>query len=233
MSNSYFKFKQFTVWHDKCAMKVGTDGVLLGTWANLTTAHHVLDIGTGTGLIALIAAQRNSNALITALEIDAMAARQARENFEKSPWNNRIQLIHQDVLTYNTSIKYDAVLCNPPYFQNSLKCPDQQRATARHTDTLSYEQLVYIAKNLISEIGEFSVILPFQDSKDFEYLAHYQSLHTSRRTIVHTTAETPPKRILLAFKLSPQETKETHLTIGRDKSSYSEEFKELVKYFYL
>ena len=139
MSNLCFEFKQFTVWHDKCAMKVGTDGVLLGAWANVESAKHILDVGTGTGLIALMLAQRTVQADVTAIEIDSMAAIQARENIAHSPWKNRITLFNCDFRYFHDDLKYDLIVSNPPYFVNALKCLDKQRNMARHTDLLYYE----------------------------------------------------------------------------------------------
>lgn len=233
MSNPYFSFKQFTVWHDQCAMKVGTDGVLLGTWANVSDAKTILDIGTGTGLMALIAAQRNSEANITGIDIDFAATEQAAENVKKSPWKDRIKIELDDVRKFRPEKSFDAILCNPPYFQNSLKCPDQQRAIARHTDALSLDELLGCVRKLINDNGEFSVILPCIEGKELENLAFIHSLYTARRTYVHTTSESAPKRILLSFKKTQVPVVEKHLTIGRDKSSYSEEFKNMVAEFYL
>ena len=133
MSNPYFQFKQFTVWHDKCAMKVGTDGVLLGAWASVQNAHKILDVGTGTGLVALMLAQRSlPDADIIALEIDEAAAGQARENVTRSPWKERVEVVQTDFRDYQSSDKFDVIVSNPPYFVDSLECPDQQRNAARH-----------------------------------------------------------------------------------------------------
>lgn len=152
MSQPFFQFKQFTVWHDKCAMKVGTDGVLLGAWTPVESSARILDIGTGTGLVALMLAQRCSASVI-ALEIDETAAQQAAENITRSPWGNRIEVVCQDFRLYsnkNNSLKYDTIVSNPPYFTDSLKCPDSQRNTARHNDNLSYEELLKGVSNLLS-----------------------------------------------------------------------------------
>ena len=142
MSNPYFQFKQFTVWHDKCAMKVGTDGVLLGAWASVQNAHKILDVGTGTGLVALMLAQRSlPDADIIALEIDGAAAGQARENVTRSPWKERVEVVQTDFRDYQSSDKFDVIVSNPPYFVDSLECPDQQRNAARHNGSLTYEEL--------------------------------------------------------------------------------------------
>ena len=154
MSQPFFQFKQFTVWHDKCAMKVGTDGVLLGAWTPVESSARILDIGTGTGLVALMLAQRCSASVI-ALEIDGKAAQQAAENITRSPWGSRIEVVCQDFRLYsnkNNSLKYDTIVSNPPYFTDSLKCPDSQRNTARHNDNLSYEELLKGVSNLFRQM---------------------------------------------------------------------------------
>lgn len=133
MPNPYFSFKQFTVYHDRCAMKVGTDGVLLGAWADVVSARNILDIGTGTGLISLMMAQR-CNARIRAVDIDADAVEQARGNVAASPWQDRIEVELQDICHFTSETLFDVIVSNPPYFTDSLKCPGKQRNIARHTD---------------------------------------------------------------------------------------------------
>jgi len=214
-------------------MKVGTDGVLLGTWANVAEANSILDIGTGTGMIALIAAQRNPKARITGVDIDSSASIQATENVLNSPWKERIHIIQEDIKKFHPAILFDSILCNPPYFRNSLKCPDRQRSVARHTDNLSPEELLKSVQTLMTNSGEFSIIIPSCDYKLLESLAFIHSLYTVRRTFVHTIAGSTPKRVLLSFKKKNIPTIDTHLTIGCDKNNYSEEFKTLVKDFYL
>ena len=164
MANPYFQFKQFTVWHDKCAMKVGTDGVLLGAWTSVENTRSILDVGCGTGLISLMLAQR-CQAIIDALDIDPAACMQARENADRSPFGQRLQVIHRpfaDCVTEFAGIRqYDCIVSNPPYFINSLKCPDKQRNQARHTDTLSLDELISGSKQLLSPGGRLCLILPF------------------------------------------------------------------------
>ena len=153
MANDYFRFKHFTVWQQHCAMKVGTDGVLLGAWAD--GGQRILDIGTGTGLIALMMAQRFPAAEVTAVEIDEQAAMQACENVAASPFADRVNVIHDDILRYADACAegcFDAIVCNPPFFVNSLKNPDSKRALARHNDNLSFCQLFSIVHLLINLI---------------------------------------------------------------------------------
>ena len=161
MANGYFQFKQFTVHQQHCAMRVGTDGTLLGAWAQASDgACRILDIGTGTGLIALMMAQRYPQAMVTAIDIDDGAVRQAKENVSSSPFADRINVIKADVLTFEDMEKYDSIVCNPPFFEDSLTCPDPQRTEARHTVTLGYRQLMKSAFRLLKDDGRFSVIIP-------------------------------------------------------------------------
>ncbi len=160
MSNPYFTFKQFTIWHDKCAMKVGTDGVLLGAWAPVENCKRILDVGTGTGLIAIQLAQRAPQANITAVEIDKIAANQASDNVRNSPWANRIEVICADFRHYTPNERFDMIVSNPPYFINSLKCGNEQRNTARHTDELNYNLLFSHSATLLHERFDMIVSNP-------------------------------------------------------------------------
>ncbi|MDR0892473.1 MAG: methyltransferase, partial [Mediterranea sp.] len=154
MSKPYFQFKQFTVWHDKCAMKVGTDGVLLGAWASVAGARRLLDVGTGTGLIALMLAQRcDADARLVALDIDALAVEQARGNVAASLWSDRIEVLEADFKQYHPDVKFDVVVSNPPYFTEALACPDPQRNMARHNDSLSYGKLLEGVAKFLSQEG--------------------------------------------------------------------------------
>lgn len=234
MPNPYFSFKQFTIHHDRCAMKVGTDGVLLGAWADVSAARRILDIGTGTGLIALMMAQRNPNARIVGIDIDREAVGQARENIADSPWQNRVEAALQDVRTYQPSMPFDVIVSNPPYFVNSLKCPDGQRNTARHTDCLDFEDLTDSVSRLLSPQGTFSVIIPTDGMEDFLMSASHHELHLSRRTWVHTKPDAEPKRVLLAFSRSAEKNcAESHLVIELSRHVYSEEYTALTRDFYL
>ena len=160
MSSRGFTFKQFDIKHDKCAMKVGTDGVLLGAWAE--GGQRILDIGTGTGLIAIMMAQRYGEASVTGVDIDHDAAIQARDNASRTPFASRISIVESPVqnLSADTHGLFDAIVCNPPFFTDSLKNPDQQRAVARHADTLPYRQLFETVAQLLAANGEFSAVIP-------------------------------------------------------------------------
>lgn len=236
MPNPYFQFKQFVVFHDKCAMKVGTDGVLVGAWAQVDGARRVLDIGTGSGLIALMLAQRNPDAFVIAVDIDEAAVEQARENVVRTPWSDRMEVERLDIRKAPEEWNgcFDAIVSNPPYFVESVKCPQAQRNTARHTDELDFDALLSKVSVLLSEKGSFSVVLPATASADFVALALGKGLYLSRQTWVHPRQELPAKRVLMAFVKHPcAQTEITHLPIETERHVYTPEFSELARDFYL
>ena len=200
MSSRGFTFKQFDIKHDKCAMKVGTDGVLLGAWAE--GGQRILDIGTGTGLIAIMMAQRYGDASVTGVDIDHDAAIQARDNASRTPFASRISIVESPVqnLAADTHGLFDAIVCNPPFFTDSLKNPDQQRAVARHTDTLPYRQLFETVAQLLAANGEFSAVIPADCLSQFCTEAYMANLTPSRRCAIRTTQRKQPKRYLIAFR---------------------------------
>lgn len=233
MANPFFQFKQFVVWHDKCGMKVGTDGVLLGAWASVRPAGSLLDIGTGTGLVALMLAQRSpSNVSITALEIDPDAAAQARENVERSPWKERIAVKEADFRTFRDG-QFDVIVSNPPYFTDSLSCPDQQRTRARHNDSLTYEELVEGVSRLLSPAGVFSVVIPMDVADRVTELAALKGLYPVRQLLVRTKPDAAPKRTLIAFSLTPGECEVEELLTEVARHQYSPEYIALTRDFYL
>ncbi|MCD8166410.1 MAG: methyltransferase [Bacteroides sp.] len=232
MPNPYFKFKKFEVWHDKCAMKVGTDGVLLGAWADVTDAENILDIGTGTGLISLMLAQR-SDGNIVALEIDEHAVEQARENVLRSPWEERITVLQGDFVHFTYPVKFDVIISNPPFFDSSLKGPDGNRNQARHTDKLSDGKLLDgVVSNLAPE-GVFSVIIPYEKGQDFIKKAHERGLFPCRKTEIITSVGLPPKRILLSFTVIGGKCDSDELTIEVARHQYTEEYIQLTREYYL
>ena len=168
MGNSQFRFKKFTIEQDRCAMKVGTDGVLLGAWAEIASAERILDIGTGTGLIALMCAQRNELAQIHAIEIDSAAAEQAGENILNSQFSERIELQQVALQEFNPSKEYDAIICNPPFFNSGTNSPVAERNQARHTISLSISDLLLHASRLISESGRLHLILPLDNEEELK-----------------------------------------------------------------
>jgi tRNA1Val (adenine37-N6)-methyltransferase len=200
MANDYFQFRQFTVWQDRCAMKVGTDGTLLGAWSLAPIGEcRILDIGTGTGLVALMMAQRYPNAQITAIDIDSSAIHQAQDNVMKSPFSSQITVLQKDVRNMSDAQGFDAIISNPPYFVDSLSCPDPQRNTARHTDSLSYHDLMYAVSVLLKESGIFSVIIPEESVSRLESEANVNGMFKSRIFHIQTTPRKAPKRCLIEF----------------------------------
>lgn len=250
MSNPYFRFKQFTVYHDRCAMKVGTDGCLLGAWTPLpsptTSPIRVLDVGTGSGLIALMLAQRLPDAIIDAIDIDPGAIEQATYNFSLSPWANRLHAHLCPLQEWQSSLTptsqrnglYDLIVSNPPYFANSLPNPDLQRNTARHTDTLSYNELFFCCAKLLTPTGIFSTILP--SSAESEILSILPSTLSTLNsnlspiliTRVHSKPNTPPLRTLMAFSPTSTSTSTSSLTLMLSNSR-SPEYTALMQDFYL
>ena len=204
-------------------MKVGTDGVLLGAWAH--GGMHVLDAGTGTGIIALMMAQRFPEALVTAIDVDEGAVRQAQENVLQSPFSERIEVLGESLQQHEG--RYDSILSNPPFFMDSLKAPDAQRTMARHTTTLTYQELMQAAWRLLTDEGELSVVVPFDYRQRMEDEAIFVGFFPSRICAVKTTEKKAPKRYLLAFKKHPCPCEKEELTIG------SEAYRLLTQDFYL
>lgn len=218
-----FQFKQFTIEQELCAMKVGTDGVLLGAWAK--GGPRILDIGTGTGIIALMMAQRYPEAQVTAIDIDEGAVRQAEQNVSQSPFLGRISVLQQAVQEYLG--EYESIVSNPPFFIDSLQAPDEQRNMARHTATLSYAELMKAAYRLLADNGEFSVVIPFDYRRRMEDEAVFVGFFPSRVCGVKTTERKPAKRYLLAFRKHPCPCEKSEITIG------DETYNRLTEAFYL
>jgi tRNA1Val (adenine37-N6)-methyltransferase len=237
MANPFFHFKQFTIHQDRVAMKVGTDGVLLGAWTDVSGCQTILDVGTGTGLLALMMAQRQPMATIHAVEISEEAAHQANENFKASPWKERIHLFPVSLQDFSRQCptKYDLIICNPPFFENSLKAPDQHRRLARHADELPFELLIREAYALILQDGRFAVILPVNEAIQFQELAQNNGLFLNRTLHVYPKPDCLPKRVLMEFrKIMPTETITENLIIeSTGRHGYSEEYKTLTRDFYL
>jgi len=230
--NTCFRFKQFTIYHDKCAMKVGTDGVILGAWAHVKKRKRILDIGTGSGLIALMMAQRTS-AAIDAIELDEQAAQQAQENVLRSPWSEQIKVLHQNILTFSNPSTYDLIVSNPPYFENDLIGPNEQRNRARHTGQLSYANLLAKAATLLHPTGQFELILPTDCYETIKKMALQVGLFPQIETKICTKTGLPPKRVLVAFGHTEQPLCSNELLIERSRHVYSQDYIDLTKEFYL
>jgi len=173
MANNYFTFKQFTIYQDKCSFKVGTDGVLLGACADVSGAKNILDIGTGTGLLALMLAQR-CYAEIVAIEPDRDSFEQASGNVRSGKWNDRIKVVNTDLQNYDPgTVKFDLIVSNPPYFTDSLKNPDPRKAASRHNDTLSSGEILRSVSRLLSDKGKLQIILPYVGFADKVFLRTY------------------------------------------------------------
>ena len=231
MSADYFAFKRFVVYHDRCAMKVGTDGVLLGAWTDVSQSTRILDIGTGTGLIALMLAQR-SDARITAVDIDENAYGQAMDNILLSPWKSRIRVMRQDIREYCPEQSFDCIVSNPPYFANSLKSPQKRRNTARHTDSLSFYDLLRSVSELLTPEGAFSVVLPYESLNVFWSTAMEFYLYPSRQTTVFSKPGASPKRVLLELRPRIVSCQVNQLVIETGPQVFSEAFKALTCDFY-
>ena len=262
MSNDYFRFRQFTVRQGLCAMKVGTDGTLLGAWASVpdmrrgdshpgsagvparpgADAPLILDIGTGTGVIALMMAQRFPSAHVVAVDIDASAVVQARENVAASPFSDRVQVWEGDIRTLfdnkqetinnkretinnkretinNKRWVFDAIVCNPPFFDQSLESPDARRTLARHTASLSYRELMACCWRLLADGGELSVVIPFDCKGRMDGEAALAGFFKTRECAVRTTLRKPPRRHLLAFRKHPAPMELSELLIGSEEHS--------------
>ncbi len=227
-----FTFRQFHIEQDKCAMKVGTDGVLLGSWAK--GGKRILDIGAGTGLIALMMAQRFPDANIDAIEIDENAVIQATENVLRSPFTKQIVVKHCSLQTYSeTKEKYDSIVCNPPYFVDSLKSNDNNRTVARHTDTLPFNELIKCAYQLLTPNGHFSLVLPVESYRILEPEAILNGFSVIKKVLVKTTPSKQPKRILVELGKVPDEYFSTTEYLQDGAGNKSEWYKEITKEFYL
>jgi ribosomal protein L11 methyltransferase (prmA) len=235
MSNQ-FDFKQFSIRQDLCGMKVGTDGVLLGAWAS--GGQNILDIGTGTGLIALMMAQRYPTAYITALDIESKACLQAQINADLSSFGGRIEVIQDSIQHFSTTHQglksYDCIVSNPPFFVNSLKSKGNERTLARHTDSLSYSELFRSVSLLLSENGMFSTIIPADYVEQFISEGYIFGLFLTRRCFIRTVESKPFKRCLLAFeKQKPSQIETLEVCMQTSKGAKTQWYTTLTGGFYI
>ncbi len=236
MSTKPFQFKQFTINQDRCAMKIGTDGVLLGAWTSLkNNPSSILDIGTGTGIIALQLAQRSDAEIIDALEIDANAYEQAVENFENSEWGDRLFCYHASLEEFHQEIdeKYDLIVSNPPFYTDAFESENDARNKARFTSSLSFEVLFKAISKLLSNNGLFSLIIPVKEKGKIIELASKVALSPKRICNVKGTPTSEIKRCLLEFSFHKSDVETTELIIETSRHQYTEAYQELVNDFYL
>ena len=231
-----FHFKKFSVNQDQCAMKIGTDAVLLGAWTPLiTNPNTILDIGAGTGILALMLAQRSTAAQIDAIEIEENAFEQCVENFEASPWADRLFCFHAalDEFVDEPEEEYDLIICNPPFYTDTYKTDDSSRDLARFEDAMPFDELIEAASLLLSENGMFSVIIPYKEEEYFISLCSKWNLFPFKITRVKGTPTAEIKRSLLAFTRIEQTPYVDELIIETSRHQYTPEYIELTKDFYL
>ena len=242
MSQQPFQFKKFKVHQDRCAMKVGTDGVLLGAWSSIEhEPKSILDIGAGTGVIALQLAQRSSASTIDAIEIDDQAHEQCTHNFENSDWADRLFCYHASVQEFASEMehKYDLIVSNPPFFKApksidaQTQNTSQERAVARFTDTLPFKHLVVCAAHLLSQNGVFCTILPHKEADSFIEIAAQNKLFISKICTIRGIKTSKIKRCMLAFSLHQSKPKTQELIIEVSRHNYTQDYKNLVRDFYV
>jgi tRNA1Val (adenine37-N6)-methyltransferase len=233
MPNNYFNFKQFTIRQEKSAFKVGTDGVLIGAIADISKAETILDIGSGTGLISLMLAQR-SEALITGIEPDSESCSQSMENVGHSPWHNRIKIVNTDLQNFfpGTGI-FDLIVSNPPYFTDSLKNPDPRKSAARHNDSLSTDELLKGVVRLMKDSGRFLVIMPYVEGNIFIAEANKYGLFCNGIVKIRPLPGAEIRRLILTFEKIKKNPVEKFLTIEHGRHEYTEDYINLTKEFYL
>ena len=234
MANPWFRFKQFTVRQDRTAFKVGTDGVLLGAWADVAGVRTVLDVGTGVGLLALMLAQR-SEATIMAIDIDRPSSEQARENALMSPWKDRITILHCSLQDFIPDERFDLVITNPPFFQDSMQPADKGRLISRHDAMLSLEDLADAVPRLMQDKGKFCLVLPVEESRAFNGIGAEVGLYLHRVLQIKPTPSLSEKRRLMEYRLYPAETVDRdELVIEKGaRHDYTERYRELTGDFYL
>lgn len=234
MANTYFQFKEFRVNQPNAAMKVGVDSVILGSWLKLDCPRSVLDIGTGTGLLALMMAQRNIQSQVVAVEIDDKAIVDARHNFQESIFASRLDLVHASIQEFAmlTDRRFDLIVSNPPYFDAGNRSVNEARSTARHHDSLSLDELFETAEMLLTPTGSFALILPY-DIKE-KALAHAQNntLFLTAALAIYPTPDKQPNRVVLQFKKESKECENEKLLV-RINGNYSPEYTQLTSGFYL
>lgn len=236
MSSKPFIFKQFKITQNRCAMKIGTDGVLLGAWSSLEkNPFSILDIGAGTGILSLMLAQRSQAQLIDAIEIDDNAYEQCVENFEQSPWGDRLFCYHASLNEFAEEIEdtYDLIICNPPFYSENFKTKNEQRDLARFQDAMPFEHLLECVSKLLSPDGLFSVIIPFKEESKFIDLASNVNLFTNNILHVKGNPTSEIKRSLIEFSFQNTDSITSELIIEKGRHEYTDDYIKLTEDFYL
>lgn len=226
-----FKFKQFKLYHGSGGIKVNTDAIICGAWANFSIDTFILDIGTGCGIIALMAAQR-SNATIHAIETEAKSVAEAHVNFRNSKWRDRFQLFHLELQQFKPNVKYSHIISNPPYFMQSLPATEIKKKIARHTVKMEYHDIFVFAKHHLMHRGKITLIFPFEYKTKIFSAALSQGFYQQRITNISALPHKKPFRIICEFSDIYTSPYVTHLTIMKDIKTYTEEYTELSKDFY-
>lgn len=236
MSEQPFRFKQFSIQQDQCAMKIGTDGVLLGAWAAIEHApFSILDIGAGTGVISLMLAQRCNAETIEAIEIDDKAYEQCVENFEASDWSDRLFCYHASVQEFAHEIDdtYDLIVSNPPFYSEDYKTENKSRDIARFQDSMPFEHLIKCVSKLLSENGRFCTIIPFKEENRLKNMAKKQNLYANKIVRVKGTPTSSIKRSLMEFSFHEKRIEISELAIEMERHAYTKDYINLTKDFYL
>jgi len=231
---SIFQFKQFAVDQQDCPMRINTDGVILGAYASTHSPQHILDIGTGTGVIALMLAQRFEDATVTGVEIDELAAHTAKENFTASPFVDRLELVNSDIFLWNPAINYDLIVSNPPFYINSLHNPDARRKTAKHTGVAFFEGLLCFVALYLKSTGKLQIIVPVELKDFLVSMAATQGLHLLEELKIRSFDDAEPIRLILSFaKTQILEISSEDFVIYKNRGEHSDAYRQLLKPFFL
>jgi tRNA1Val (adenine37-N6)-methyltransferase len=241
MANSYFQFKQFTIHQDHCAMKVTTDACLFGAWIVNEVKNQklkvkpVLDIGTGTGLLSLMVAQKNPELKIDAIEIDTDAAEQAKINVGSSPWKEQINIIQADMKEFSFEKEFDLIISNPPFYEKEIRSATHSKNVAHHSENLTLKELLVIIKDNLSKTGSFFLLLPYKRNEEIKKLLNVHELKISKILFVRQSVKHDYFRIFIKGSLNTEdkETEFDELSILNEKQQYTHEFVTLLKDYYL